>query len=151
MRNGALKNVLKSITSTPISADEMDILLNMAYVILMKNSHFNGTEIDTKKWETIKNGPRNYYYPCTRLTKLWMHLITFYKIQQEPDFGEQQRKHLVQNFAKKTTIVKLDGTKFKYQCTGAGSDSFKKSCRALEPLKSAWNAVLHAGHKHGIV
>ena len=130
----------------------MSILLDMAYVILVKNSHFDvDIEYKHKQWQSMKIENR-WYYPCTRITKLWIHFITYYKVQQQPDFQDAQRKLFLKEFGRRTAIfIKTDGCKSKYECRGAGSDSLKKSCRSNGYLNGGWNVTVHMGHKHGIM
>ena len=78
----------------------MNVLCAMAYKFLLLEQDFDGTEFDDEIWESKKiNG--TWHYPCTQIGKIWIHFVTYLRLQISPDFQESSRKKFLENFASK--------------------------------------------------
>ena len=126
----------------------------MIFEILLIEQHCSGHVFKDSKWakrkrETDQDNQKSvYFYPTTRATKLWSHFIIYCKIEQHPHFQEAQRKQFFYNFASLITVIDKQS---KFVCFGPGIDAKRKTCGIHTTFKTAWNCVLHLGHKHGIV
>ena len=85
------------------------------------------------------------------MTKYWLHFITYLKCQHKPDFQETARKQFIAKLAKKVCMFDEVEGKYQYICTGGGGQAKKKSCGRSKSMKTAWTAIVHAGHKHGLM
>ena len=152
VRNKVLKIVYHSINGkNKISPLEMRVLCAMAHDIIILRRDFDGTEFNDEIWESRKINDR-WQYPTTQLGKLWIHLISYLHVQISPEFRESSRKQFLENFASKLAKhTRMEESKKVFECRGAGSDHWKKSCRTTGISKGGFNACLHTAHKHGIV